>query len=118
MDVAKSEGKYTVEKMQQMATVASTADGLNIEGNNFKVCALTGSPDMLLFACEKIKELEQELFNTQMVVTEIQDLSSSVSCFVENLNFEIKGRHEAFNTSLEIGSKIRDLNLPEFTVKG
>jgi len=118
MDIAKSEGNYTVEDMQLMATVASTADGLNIEGNNFKVCALTGSPDMLLFACEKIKELEQELIQTQMAVTEIQDLSSSVSCFVENLDFEIKGRHEAFNTSLEIGSKISDLDLPEFIMKG
>jgi hypothetical protein len=61
MDVAKSEGEYTIDQMQQMATVASTADGLNIEGNNFKVCALTGSPDMLLFACERIKELESVL---------------------------------------------------------
>ena len=61
--------------------------------------------------------IEQELLNTQIVLTEIQDLSSNVSCFVENLDFEIKGRHEAFNTSLEIGSKIRDLDLPEFTFK-
>ncbi|MGK0269477.1 MAG: hypothetical protein ACI88H_000108 [Cocleimonas sp.] len=52
-----------------------------------------------------------------MVVTEIQELPSSVSCFVENLDFDIRGRHEAFNASLEIGSKIRDLDLPEFTFK-
>tara|TARA_R110002012_G_scaffold260756_1_gene442487 strand:- start:1436 stop:1717 length:282 start_codon:yes stop_codon:yes gene_type:complete len=63
----------------------------------------------------RLGSIEQELIQTQMVVTEIQDLSSNVSCFVENLDFETRGRHEAFNTSLEIGSKIRDLNLPEFT---
>ena len=61
MKIAKSEGNYRVEQMQQMATIASTADGLTIEGNNFKVCALTGSPDMLLFACERINKLEQAL---------------------------------------------------------
>lgn len=115
MNIEKSEGKYTVEQMQQMATIASTADGLEVSGNNFKVCALTGSPDMLLFACERIKELEQELVQTQIVLTEVQGLSSDVSCFVENLDFDTNGRHKAFNTSLEIGSKIRDLDLPEFT---
>ena len=117
MNIAKSEGNYTVERMQQLATMASTMDGLSIEGNNFKITCLTGCPDMVLFACERIKELEQELVNTQIVVTEIQDLSSSVSCFVENLDFETDGRHKAFNTTLEIGSKIRNLDLPEFTFK-
>lgn len=61
METGKSEGKYTVEQMQQIATVAQTADGLEISGNNFKVTALTGCPDMVLFACERIKELEQEV---------------------------------------------------------
>ena len=50
MDIQKAEGSYTLERMQQMATVAATADGLMIEGNNFKVGALTGCPDMVLFA--------------------------------------------------------------------
>lgn len=68
-------------------------------------------------AQRKIEELEQQLIQTQIVVTEIQELSSSVSCFVENLDFETDGRHTAFNASLEIGSKIRDLDLPEFTFK-
>lgn len=60
MNIEKSEGNYTVEQMQQMATVAQTADGLEISGNNFKVTALTGCPDMVLFACERIKQLENE----------------------------------------------------------
>ena len=84
MKTGKAHGKYTVEQMQQMATVAQTADGLEISGNNFKVNALIGCPDMVLFSCERIKELEQELVQTKLVVTEIQILSSEVSCFVEN----------------------------------
>ena len=59
--IRKSEGKYELQFMQKMATVAATADGLNIEGNNFKVGALIGCPDMVLFACERITELEEEL---------------------------------------------------------
>jgi len=62
MDIEKAQGVYTTEQMEQMATIASTADGISIEGNSFKVTALTGSPDMLLFACEKIRELEAELY--------------------------------------------------------
>ena len=57
--IRKSEGKYELQFMQKMATVAATADGLNIEGNNFKVGALIGCPDMVLFACERIAELEE-----------------------------------------------------------
>ena len=118
MESGKPQGKYTVEQMQQMATVSQTADGLEISGNNFKANALMGCPDMVLFACERIKELEQELVNTQIVVTEIQDLNSGVSEFVENLDCvpdidELK----ALNACLEIGNKIRDLNLPELTYK-
>ncbi len=54
LEIAPSQGEYTLETMQKMATIASTADDLSIEGNNFKVNALTGSPDMVLFACEQI----------------------------------------------------------------
>jgi hypothetical protein len=57
----KSGGEYTVEEMQFCASIASTADGLRLEGNNFKLGCLTGSPDMLLFACEKINSLEKEI---------------------------------------------------------
>jgi hypothetical protein len=78
MDIAKSEGKYTVDQMQQMATIASTADGLNVEGNNFKVCALTGSPDMLLFACERIKELES--FN----MNELRGLPKDIDLLIQS----------------------------------
>jgi hypothetical protein len=60
-NVRKSEGKYKLDFMQKMATVAATADGLSIEGNNFKVGALTGCPDMVLFACESIATLEAEI---------------------------------------------------------
>jgi hypothetical protein len=60
MEIRKSEGKYSLVLMQKMATVAATADGLTIEGNNFKVGALIGCPDMVLFACEKIAELNKE----------------------------------------------------------
>lgn len=115
MITEKSKGNYKTEEMQLMASVASTADGLNIEGNNFKVCALTGFPDMLLFACERMKELEQDLFYIQMVVSEIQELSGSVSCFVENLPVETSGYNEALNALLEIGNKVQDLGLPEFS---
>lgn len=85
MDIEKSQGNYATEQMQQMATVASTANGLNIEGDNFKVNALTGCPDMVLFACERIKELEQELIHTQMVISETQDLLGEVSCLLRTL---------------------------------
>ena len=64
----------------------------------------------------RLGSIEQELVNTQIVATEIQDLMSGVSEFIENLDCvphidEIK----AFNACLEIGNKIRDLDLPEFT---
>jgi len=59
-----------------MASIASTADGINIEGNNFKVNALIGSPDMLLFACERIIELEKTISsieqNTKPIDASIQ----------------------------------------------
>lgn len=60
----KAEGKYTIEDMQKHASVASTADGLKLEGPNFKLTCLTACPDMLLFACEelaKANELADEL---------------------------------------------------------
>lgn len=74
MDIEKSKGKYTLERMQQMATIASTADGLLIEGNGFKVSALTGSPDMLLFACERIEELEEQNENLGYEMLNIQSM--------------------------------------------
>jgi hypothetical protein len=61
VDVEKSQSRYTVEEMQRMATIASTPDGLSIEGNNSKVMAFLGTPNMLLFACEKILTLEHTL---------------------------------------------------------
>ena len=60
----KAEGKYTIEDMQKHASVASTTDGLKLEGPNFKLTCLTACPDMLLFACEelaKANELADEL---------------------------------------------------------
>ena len=119
MEIGKSEGTYTVEQMQKMATVAQTANGLEIKGNNFKVTSLIGCPDMVLFSCERIKELEQELIQTQIVVTKIQDLNNEVSEFVENLDYTTLNVDEskALNGCLEIGSKIRNLELPEFILK-
>ena len=55
MEIEKSQGQYDLDKMQMMATVASTANGLEVKGNTFKVNALTGCPDMVLFACEQIE---------------------------------------------------------------
>jgi len=80
MEIVKAEGDYTLEKMQQMATVASTANGLMIEGNNFKVGALTGCPDMVLFACERIECLEKKLQSTQVV-----DKPEIKSCWPEEI---------------------------------
>lgn len=63
-------------------------------------------------------EIEQELINTQMVVSEIQDILGEVSAFVENLDYvSVAGRDKAFERCLEIGNKIRDLDLPEFISK-
>lgn len=115
MDSGKSEGIYTIDKMKQMATVAQTAEGLEVSGNNFKVNALIGCPDMTLFACERIEALEQELMQIKKVVNEIQGLSGKISCFVENLKSDTVGRISVFKSSLEIGIKISNLDLPEFT---
>ena len=64
--IQKAEGRYKLEDMQKRASVASTADGLTLEGPNFKLGCLTACPDMLLFACEelakaneRVKELEK-----------------------------------------------------------
>jgi hypothetical protein len=57
----KSEGTYAVDEMQFSASKAYHADGLRIEGNNFKIGCMMACPDMLLFACEKINALEAEL---------------------------------------------------------
>ena len=76
----------------------------------------TGHSAQLKLALDAVNELEQELIRTQMVVTEIQDLSSNVSCYVENLNqCNLMHKAKAMNDCLEIGSKIRDLDVPEFT---
>tara|TARA_R110000851_G_C12802726_1_gene537632 strand:- start:41 stop:454 length:414 start_codon:yes stop_codon:yes gene_type:complete len=58
MKIEKAQGIYDLIKMQKLATIASTANGLEISGNNFKITALTGCPDMLLFACEQIAKSE------------------------------------------------------------
>lgn len=57
----KSQGKYTTSRMFQTAKIASTADGIEISGNAFKVIELQACPDMLLHAVERIKELEEAL---------------------------------------------------------
>jgi hypothetical protein len=67
-ELRKSEGKYSLVLMQKMATVAATADGLAIEGNNFKVGALIGCPDMVLFACERIAELERDHLKNDLLI--------------------------------------------------
>lgn len=56
MSIRKSEGTYSVIEMQKLATCAATADGLEISGNNFKVGALIGCPDKVLYCCELIEE--------------------------------------------------------------
>ena len=55
----KSQGKYTIDRMRAAAEISSTANGLEISGNAFKVTELTGCPDMLLFAVERIEALEK-----------------------------------------------------------
>lgn len=108
MQLGKSQGDYTVERMIQMATISQTADGLEISGNSFKATALTGCPDMVLFACEEILALHQ-------VLTEIKELNSDVSEFIENLDCVPSiDETKAFNKCLEISNKISDLNLPDF----
>lgn len=57
----KSEGSYTVKQMQRAARSAALIEGLKIEGNNHKVGCLLGAPDMLLYACERITQLESML---------------------------------------------------------
>lgn len=63
----------------------------------------------------KANKMKNEIIELQMAITEIQDLSSEVSFFIENLDIDIKGRNKAFNITLDIGNKIRDLDLPEFS---
>ena len=60
MSELKPQGNYTLKQMQQSAKIASTADGIEISGNQFKVTELQACPDMLLFACEKIIKLEED----------------------------------------------------------
>lgn len=54
--IRKSEGEYTIEEMQKLATCAATADGIEVSGNNFKVGALIGCPDKVLYCCEVIEK--------------------------------------------------------------
>lgn len=58
MSELKPQGNYTLKQMQQSAKIASTADGIEISGNQFKVTELQACPDMLLFACEKLQRDE------------------------------------------------------------
>tara|TARA_R110000744_G_scaffold73443_1_gene146984 strand:- start:1598 stop:2053 length:456 start_codon:yes stop_codon:yes gene_type:complete len=71
-----------------------------------------GGPSSLAL---EVESLRGELIHTQIVLARIQDLSGEIGGFVENLDFDTTGRDAALSTSLEIGNRIRDLNLPEFT---
>lgn len=62
----------------------------------------------------KANDKENKILELQILITEIQNLSGEVSFFVENLDIDTIGRNKAFNITLDIGSKIRDLDLPEF----
>lgn len=59
--IQKAEGSYKLEDMQKRASVASTADGLTLEGPNFKLGCLTACPDMLLFACEQLAKANERV---------------------------------------------------------
>ena len=107
----KAEGKYTIEDMQKHASVASTADGLKLEGPNFKLTCLTACPDMLLFACEelakaneRVSELEKEndLAITRLMAAALA-LASGKECpaAFEALNkFALKKKFEALSDLL------------------
>ncbi len=68
----KAEGKYTIEDMQKHASVASTADGLKLEGPNFKLTCLTACPDMLLFACEELAKANERVAELQSTVSDVE----------------------------------------------
>jgi len=72
---------------------------------------------VIAVAIDKIQEQSQEILNLQLALTEIQDSIGDVSGFVENLDFSIEGRRQAFGACLAVGNKIRDLDLPEITFK-
>ena len=107
----KAEGKYTIEDMQKHASVASTADGLKLEGPNFKLTCLTACPDMLLFACEelakaneRVSELEKEndLAITRLMAAALA-LASGKECpaALEALKkFALKKKFEALSDLL------------------
>lgn len=61
MSNEKAQGVYTVEKMRKTASVAATADGLSMSGNNFKLGCFQACPDMVLHACDRIEQLESEI---------------------------------------------------------
>lgn len=62
--IQKAEGSYKLEDMQKRASVASTADGLTLEGPNFKLGCLTACPDMLLFACEELAKANERVIDS------------------------------------------------------
>ncbi|AJP43437.1 hypothetical protein EP12_06800 [Alteromonas australica] len=124
----KAEAKYTIEDMQKHASVASTADGLKLEGPNFKLTCLTACPDMLLFACEeltkaneRVKELEKEslafrsILNGDMKPEDYHKLSSSkfaleqkievLKLALDDERFELDGR------PLDFGIRVESLEL-------
>lgn len=74
--IQKAEGSYKLEDMQKRASVASTADGLTLEGPNFKLGCLTACPDMLLFACEELAKANQ-------LVAELEKLNNNQSKTIE-----------------------------------
>lgn len=60
----KSERKYTLKEMIQAASISSTANGIKVDGPAFKVIELMSCPDKLIYACERIQDLENAITQT------------------------------------------------------
>jgi hypothetical protein len=69
----KPQSKYTIKRMLNAAEIASTADGLQISGDTFKVIELTSCPDMLLFAAQRIQTLEEALIKAHEILLHEMD---------------------------------------------
>jgi hypothetical protein len=68
MKSRKTQGENSIEQMQRAAEVTQTADNLKTSDKSLKVNALCGTPDILLYACEKI-ELERTSYNAAIEYT-------------------------------------------------
>jgi len=99
-ELRKSEGVYKLELMQKLATVAATADGLTIEGNHFKATALTGCPDMLLFACETIIEQADK-------ITELKAENARIKRLLDN---GIKAAMQNADKLADIDRQVKELS--------